>query len=256
METNLQEVTLERQCSFWGPVSTILWAVLIGTLSIITGLVTVVVYIAVTIGKISPGQVPAVLKPLQYDGLLLSLSTFASAVVCGLAIIAVVKLKRGSNLREYLGLALPGKRQFFWWFFAIVGFVVLSDGTSLLSGRPIVPEFMLKTYSSSHSHWILWVALLVAAPVYEELFFRGFLIKGLSASALRWYGAVIVSAAVWALVHVQYDVCGIVTIFVLGLILGTARVKSGSIVLTMFLHSFCNLVATTEAASHLRRMFS
>ena len=76
----------------------------------------------------------------------------------------------------------------------------------------------------------------IAAPLSEELFFRGFLIKGLSASTLRWYGAVIISSVMWAAIHIQYDLYGIATVLVLGFILGTASIKSGSIILTMLLH--------------------
>jgi membrane protease YdiL (CAAX protease family) len=252
----LPEDQPECHYSFWGPLSTILWGVFIVALFIITGVITVVLYVAFTIGKISPEQAPAVLMPLKYDGILLSFGTFSSAVVCVLATVAIVKLRRGSNLREYLGLTLPNRRQFFQWFSAIVAYIALSDGFSLLLGKPVVTEFMSKTYSSLQSPWILWVALLLAAPLSEEVFFRGFLIKGLSASALRWYGAVIVSSAAWAMIHIQYDVYGIVEIFVLGLVLGAARVKTGSIILTMFLHFVCNLVATAEAAIHAHRLFA
>jgi hypothetical protein len=96
--------------------------------------------------------------------------------------------------------------------------------------------------------------LLVAAPLFEELFFRGFLITGLSASALRWYGAVIISSAMWAVIHVQYDLYGMGTVLVLGFILGTARIKSGSVILTMLLHSFTTLVATGEVVIYLRSL--
>jgi membrane protease YdiL (CAAX protease family) len=252
----LPEDQPECRYSFWGPQSTILWGVFIVALFIVTGVITVVLYVAFTIGKISPKQAPAVLMPLKYDGLLLSFSTFSSAVVCVLATVAIVKLRRGSNLREYLGLTLPSGREFFQWSSALVAYIALSDGFSLLLGRPVVTEFMSKTYSSLQSPWILWVALLVAAPVSEEAFFRGFLIKGLSASAFRWYGAVIVSSAAWAMIHIQYDVYGIVTILVLGLVLGVATVTTGSIILTMFLHFLCNLVATAEAAIQAHRLFT
>jgi uncharacterized protein len=115
---------------------------------------------------------------------------------------------------------------------------------------------MVKAYSSLASPWILWLALLVAAPLFEELFFRGFLIKGLSASALRWYAAVIISSVMWAAIHIQYDLYGMATILVLGFILGTARIKSGSTILTMLLHSLTNLVATGEVIIYLRNFGS
>ena len=98
----------------------------------------------------------------------------------------------------------------FFWLIVLIVFIGLSEAISILLGKPTTPEFMVKAYSSLASPWILWVALLVAAPLFEELFFRGFLITGLSASALRWYGAVIISSAMWAVIDVQYDLYGMV----------------------------------------------
>jgi len=166
----------------------------------------------------------------------------------------VIKLKRGSKLSDYLGLIFPNLRQLFFWLVALIAFIGISDGISVLLGKPTTPEFMVKAYSSLAPPWILWLALLVAAPLFEELFFRGFLIKGLSASVLRWYGAVIISSVMWAAIHIQYDLYGMATILVLGFILGTARIKSGSTILTMLLHAFTNLVATAEVIIYLRNL--
>jgi membrane protease YdiL (CAAX protease family) len=58
----------------------------------------------------------------------------------------------------------------------------------------------------------------------------------------------------WAVIHVQYDLYGMGTVIVLGFILGTARIKSGSVILTMLLHSFTNLVATGEVVIYLRSL--
>jgi hypothetical protein len=86
----------------------------------------------------------------------------------------------------------------------------------------------------------------VVAPVFEELFFRGFLLAGFASSFLRPAGAVLVTSASWALIHLQYDLYGMVTIFVLGLLLGAARLASGSVLLTIGLHAFSNLLSTVE----------
>ena len=56
----------------------------------------------------------------------------------------------------------------------------------------------------------------------------------------------IISAAWWASIHIQYDWYGRATIFVFGLVLGYVRLKTGSIVATMCLHSLMNLIATLE----------
>jgi len=41
--------------------------------------------------------------------------------------------------------------------------------------------------------------------LFEELFFRGFLFRGLSSSFMGPVGAVLVTSALWALIHTQYD---------------------------------------------------
>jgi len=239
--------------AFWGPLSTILWGTLIAVVLVIAQAITVVIYM-IRKGDLLLGSSPASVNQLQYDGFLLSLCTFVSAVVCWGLTVSVVKLKRGSHVREYLGLTLPTKAQFLIWFFITLLFVGLADGLSLMVGEPIVPEVMSKTYASLDSPWILWLALLVTAPLSEEVFFRGFLIKGLSASIVHWYGAIIISSAAWAAIHLQYDLYGMAMIFGLGLVLGAARVKTGSIILTMLLHSFTNLAATIEVVFHLHRL--
>jgi membrane protease YdiL (CAAX protease family) len=49
----------------------------------------------------------------------------------------------------------------------------------------------------------------------------------------------------------QYDGYGIASIFAMGLILGAARVKTGSTILAMLLHALANLVAMTETVIYL-----
>jgi hypothetical protein len=122
---------------------------------------------------------------------------------------------------------------------------------SVLLKRPM-PEFMTKTYASIGSPWILWLAVIVAAPLFEELFFRGFVIKGLAESRLGWQGAVLISSCLWSLIHLQYKPYELSFVFLLGLILGVARVKTGSTLLTFLLHSLVNLTAMIEVAVSLR----
>lgn len=69
---------------------------------------------------------------------------------------------------------------------------------------------------------------------------------GLKQSRLGVVGAVIISAAVWAGIHLQYDLHGILVIFFLGLFLGFVRHKTGSTWLCVILHSIMNLIATIE----------
>lgn len=235
----------------WGALATILWGVLIAIVFIVVQVLATVVYMVVPNPKLSAAEVQKLAPDLIYDGTLLSISSFITTIIVVPMIFVVIKLKRGSNLREYLGLTLPTMWDGLRWLVALMAFFFLADVTMVLLGQSIVPDFMIRTYSSVKHLWMLWVALLVCAPLLEELFFRGFLIKGLMESRLGWLGAVLISSAAWAFTHVQYDVYGTTMIFVLGLVLGTARVKSGSTLLTIGLHSIVNLGATIETVIRL-----
>lgn len=214
----------------------------------------VIYFIAARAGVVSLRTLPGVIEFTKYSGFILASCTLVGAVVGVVATVTIVKLKACSNVAEYLGFSLPNSRQFIGWFVALIA----SFGLSIINSpnEPIIPDFMLRTYASLQSPWILWLAFLVAAPVFEEIFFRGFLISGLSAPALQWPGAVVASAIIWALMHVQYDTRGVVTIFLFGLFLGLARVKTVSIILTMLLHSFSNFIATAQTVIRLHHIFA
>ena len=120
-----------------------------------------------------------------------------------------------------------------------------SDIASVLSGRPLVPPFVLSLYRTA---WLpgLVFAFVVLAPVGEETLFRGFVYKGIAASRAGPIGAIVISAAAWALLHAQYDWFGIATIAAAGVYLGTVRLLTGSLFLTMLLHAIQNTVGTVE----------
>jgi membrane protease YdiL (CAAX protease family) len=133
-----------------------------------------------------------------------------------------------------------------------LGLLLLSDVFTTLMGRPIVPDFMVDVYQTAGFVPFLWLALIVAAPLMEEVFFRRFLLAGFSRSKIGAPGAIVLTAALWAAIHSQYDFYGIATIFVFGLFLGYARLKTGSIYTTIILHAVMNLGATIQVAALLR----
>jgi membrane protease YdiL (CAAX protease family) len=89
----------------------------------------------------------------------------------------------------------------------------------------------------------LWIDVVVAAPLGEEIVFRGFLYRGWARSPRAVVPAV---AVISALLHVHYDWFSILEIFLVGLVLGWARWRSGSTILTFALHAFNNTWATVE----------
>jgi membrane protease YdiL (CAAX protease family) len=247
----LPEITDRDRAKHWGLLATLLWGTVIAAAYVAVGTIAAGIYVGVTQGARLSDEYSEAFANIQYDGMAISVSTFATVLICGLLIIVAIKCKRGSDLKEYLGLTVPSKRETGRWLLFFIGFLIVLDLVTYLLGKPIVPEFMWRVYSSLESRWVLWIALLVAAPLIEELFFRGFLIKGLAASPLGAVGAVVLTSAAWALIHVQYDAYSIGAIFIMGMILGAARITTGSTMLPIFLHSVANFVATVETAIYL-----
>lgn len=89
---------------------------------------------------------------------------------------------------------------------------------------------------------------MVAAPLFEEAFFRGFLFSGLARSKLGPTGTIIVTAALWAVIHFQYGAYEVAQIFVLGLLLGVARHRTNSLIVPFVIHAAINLAANIQVA--------
>jgi membrane protease YdiL (CAAX protease family) len=107
---------------------------------------------------------------------------------------------------------------------------------------------MTKAYATAGSMPLFWLAIVVAAPFLEELFFRGFMIEGLRLSWLGPVGAVLITSGLWAMIHIQYGPFEIVGIFVNGLLLGAAMLKTRSLWVPFSMHALVNLIATVEVA--------
>jgi hypothetical protein len=205
------------------------------------------IYITVVHGDVTAGAGQQLVRQLENDGVLLSVSTIATFIVCSLLVMGIVTLKKGASPRSYLALNPVTGSTLRNWIILVFVLILLSDAITFLLDKPVVPDFVSNLYVSTEPAWLLWLAFIIAAPLFEELFFRGFLFTGLASSTLRPTGAIVLTAAAWSLVHFQYDWYGIITVFVLGLVLGYARFTSGSVLLTVALHSFVNFVATVEA---------
>jgi hypothetical protein len=88
--------------------------------------------------------------------------------------------------------------------------------------------------------------MVVAAPIFEETFIRGFMFLGILRSKLGAAGAVFITSVAWAAMHLQYDAFGMGTIFALGIVLGLARWKTGSLYPSLAAHAAVNLIAVLQ----------
>ena len=90
----------------------------------------------------------------------------------------------------------------------------------------------------------LWLALVVAAPIGEEVLFRGFMFRGFVHAPRDAVPSIVLISLIWSLLHIQYDLLDITEIFVLGLLLGVVRWSTGSTTLTILLHAVYNLACS------------
>ena len=236
------------QPTHWELWGTIIWGTVLSVIFVVLQLITILVVGVSRNGRYAESEMRVLFASVMKDGYLLSLVTFVTTVVCCALIVGVVKLKKGSLLTEYLCIKPVSLRMWLRWTGFLVGFIVLSDLLTAFLGRPIVPPFMSAAYATASPVWTIWVATIIAAPLFEETFFRGFLFKGLQSSFMRPVGAVLVTAGLWAALHVQYDLYDMGTIFCVGLLLGAARVFTGSLLAPLGLHAVANLIATIEVA--------
>jgi uncharacterized protein len=162
------------------------------------------------------------------------------------ATLALAARSSGIGAKTYLGLVLPRRRE------VIIGLcgMALIDAAFVLANAVAGPfessEWFDGVYQkavATGSLTVLVMAAVVFAPLIEELLFRGFLLPGWSASRLGPIVAILLTSAIWTALHIQYDWPALAMVYCHGLLLGWLRLRSGSTVLTIFLHAAGNAVA-------------
>jgi uncharacterized protein len=189
-------------------------------------------------------------KPIDFlnDGALLCFSsTVWNAVQIG-ALALVARLAHWPP-GEYLGLIRPRLHDVVIAFVSLALFLPSFDAFTYLLGRDIVTPFQVASYLSARTSGalpLLWFTFVVAAPAGEEIMFRGFLYRGWVQSQRAVLLGVVIISALWAGMHAQYDWFGLLQIFLMGLLFGWVRWRSGSATLTMLMHGTANLWAMLE----------
>jgi membrane protease YdiL (CAAX protease family) len=181
-------------------------------------------------------------------GLTISLSMIMGLPAVLAALWIAIRISR-TPFADYLALRWPS-----WIDLAIgvVALIVLVMGWDLLSraaGREIAPGFMGEVLNSARadgSLWLLVIAFVIAAPISEEFFARGFLYRGWSESFLGPVGAIVLSSLVWTALHLQYDWFFFGEVFSIGLLLGYLRYRFNSTWLTVIVHGLNNLAALAQ----------
>ncbi|MGL5438915.1 MAG: lysostaphin resistance A-like protein [Filifactoraceae bacterium] len=135
-------------------------------------------------------------------------------------------------------------------FFEMIELAILSLGTIILFsiiGAIIISFIGIKDVSPFES-WIretggdgiglLFIAICILAPIFEELIFRGWILKKLRVIGTKW--AIFISALLFGMYHMNI-VQGIYA-FGVGLVFACVTIRSGSIKNSIILHGIINFV--------------
>ncbi len=186
---------------------------------------------------------------LATDGSAVAIVTLVGNPVQVVTLVLAARLAGGDAL-EYLAINLPRWRDVGIAVMVLIAVIALADLVTYLSGKAIVPPFQIDIHRTAEADgtliW-LWLAVVVAAPIGEELLFRGFMFRGFVREPRDSLPAIVVIALLWGLLHFpQYDWFGVAMVFAIGIVLGYVRYLSGSTTLTILLHMLLNLESVVE----------
>lgn len=191
-------------------------------------------------------------ESIKGNGLFLSLSDLISAPIYVSLSILFIKIRKSLSVHEYLGLHRCNWKTIAKWIAIIILVMIGSDALTYLLHRDIVPPFMVNIFETAGSIPLLLFAIILVAPIIEELFFRGFMFRGLQYSKVGPIGAILITSLLWSSIHLQYNLYQIAILFVTGLVFGWARVKTNSIIPCIAMHMTLNVLSTFELVIYLK----
>jgi membrane protease YdiL (CAAX protease family) len=181
-----------------------------------------------------------------------------AGVFASIAVLAFAVHQRQRRIVEYLGLVWPQRKEFLSAILALMILLFVSDSVAYLSGRRLVSSGTIEIYKYAQNGgflliWLFYIVL--AVPMIEELIFRGFLWRGLTSSSIGVFWASVITSAMWASLHIRYEMFFVIQVFILGLFWAWLRSKSGSTILTFVLHALCNAWVVAESAFFTGHIF-
>ncbi len=231
--------------SFWGLLITLCISFLIFVSFSLLQSVFIVTYGFYLEGWNPNTNIDQILASLAYNGDAISIAEIPSALF-GIALIFLfTRLRQPISVTAYLQLSPTKLSALLKWLGVMLLIILLMEFSYTLLNRN-TPDFMTKIYQSTTNYPLLWLAIIIAAPFFEELLFRGYLLEGIKKTPLGVLGAIIIPAASWAIIHIQYATLEIFTIFLIGVVFGIAKIKTGSLYVPIAMHMLMNLTASVS----------
>ena len=187
---------------------------------------------------------------LATNGLVLSISVIAGAAVGVPMIVVFVKVRRRASIREYLALNPITKKQVLVSLAIVAGLTALIALVGSATGQS-TDTFTVNAYQTAKPLPLLWISFVIFSPAFEEAFFRGFLFAGWVRSRLGSVGAIALTSGLFALLHIQYDLFGIMSVLAMGIALGIMRFQTRSLWSPLLMHFVWNLAGMVMLALNL-----
>ncbi|MBU3143190.1 CPBP family intramembrane glutamic endopeptidase [Clostridium sp. CF012] len=195
------------------------------------------------------GQVPVEIKSLfsgRFEKALPYVIFIFGVLVKYYVIIILLKCLSNSRNEQKLKYHLNPMSFIFTALMIIAFRLVFDNSLTLWLSRITLPDFINGAFEErTVSPIILILSSTVVAPIYEEIIFRGVLLKGLS-KKINPTIALVVSALFFALVHL--NVPQGINAFLLGLVIGFIYLTTESIYLSIFAHFINNVLAISVSS--------
>ncbi len=130
----------------------------------------------------------------------------------------------------------------------LVALFMIGEELALMFAEHPPSDWMIEVWMPLASRPILIFTVVVVAPLSEEIFFRGFIYRGLENTRLGPVLPIVFTSIVWAALHVQYSLFIIGLIFLTGILFGWVRHRTGSIWPTIWMHFIMNTAAILTMA--------
>lgn len=205
--------------------------------------VVLLVYVQFTGDELTPKAIEA----LTLDGFFLGVVTVTTAPAAVLFTLFFV-WTRGLKVSDYLALNPVTIKTVLLWCVIGIAVAIAADYVKYFFGFPVVSTFIEESYRTAGSLVLFTIAIVVMAPLWEEILFRGFVFAGYARSPVGPIGAILIPSVIWAAIHMQYEIHDIVTIFVLGIVIGVARWRTNSLYVPIAIHLVLNSIALVSVA--------
>jgi membrane protease YdiL (CAAX protease family) len=233
----------------WGYFATFGWALLAYLIASVVAFVLLYLWDPVTF------RIDIELSDAMKSAPYVSLTTIVTNIFLVGFLIGVVWIAR-ATAKDYLAMTWPSRQEVIVGLVSLVILLPVLDALAYLVGQPIIPAFVVDVYKSAQSTGslpLLWLAIVIAAPVAEEIIFRGFIFRGwVRPTTQRPMIGILFVTVLFTVIHIQYNWFGLLQVFMIGLLLTWTRWRSGSMLLPMAMHVIANFYAMMQAFAYFR----